>query len=84
MWHKVEPLEAGSLPPHVAEPTLLRDARQLSVASGTDPKVLAGAIAGQARGGATLAVRAIGAKVRPRFLWGKGGRGECSWINRFR
>jgi stage V sporulation protein SpoVS len=59
----VVPLPPGSLPPHVADPSVLLSAHLLSVASATDPKVLAGAIAGQARAGSVLAVRAIGAKA---------------------
>lgn len=57
------PLDPGVRPPHVADTSLLLHAHHLSVASATDPKVLAGAIAGQARTGSVVAVRAIGAKA---------------------
>jgi len=59
----VVPLDPGEQPPHVADTSLLLHAHHLSVASSTDPKVLAGAIAGQARTGSVVAVRAIGAKA---------------------
>mmetsp|Transcript_28673 Transcript_28673/g.58606 ORF Transcript_28673/g.58606 Transcript_28673/m.58606 type:complete len:293 (-) Transcript_28673:547-1425(-) len=60
---KVAPLGLGEQPPHASDPSVLDRCQNLSVAAGTDPKVLAGAIAGQARTGAVLCVRAIGAKA---------------------
>jgi stage V sporulation protein S len=50
-------------PPHVADPTMLESAIELSVAAGTDPKSLAGAIAAHSRGGNSLSIRAIGANA---------------------
>lgn len=60
---KVAPLSMGEQPPHIADPSVLDRCQTLSVAAGTDPKGLAGAIAGQARTGAVLCVQAIGAKA---------------------
>lgn len=60
---KVAPLQVGEQAPHVSDPTVLERCQKLSVAASTDPKVLAGAIAGQARTGAVVSVQAIGAKA---------------------
>lgn len=61
---KLSPVSpSGAEPPHVADPAILDSAQELSCASATDPKVLAGAIAAQARSGVAVSVRAIGAKA---------------------
>jgi len=53
----------ASQPQHLDDPASVDLAPTLSVARATDPKVLAGAIAAQARAGTLLTFRAIGAKA---------------------